>query len=227
MGEYGWLHTKYSFSFADWHNEKRMGFGVLRVLNDDVIEPGSGFGTHSHSNMEIITIVSAGTLTHTDSLGNTGEVKAGEIQVMSAGAGVTHSEYNNSKTEPLRLFQIWLFPKKLDIAPSYRQVSIAIKEQNQIIPLVIPSESKNTLSINQDAFISEALIDTTIPLFYSIQGSNNGVYFFVIEGEVYIAGEVLTERDAIGLTELSEISIMAKRPSKILLFDVPMNVTYL
>jgi redox-sensitive bicupin YhaK (pirin superfamily) len=219
VGEYEWLSTRYSFSFADWFEPTRMGFGALRVINDDIIAPSNGFGTHMHQDMEIITIVMKGAVTHTDSLGNTGRVPEGDVQVMSAGTGVAHSEYNDSPDEPLELFQIWIEPKDYGIAPRYEQKHF---DFNSIGPGSVQLVGKDALHINQDAGISFAVADNHTPLLYEIT-EGNGLYAFVIEGEAVIADTHLYKRDAIGITE--EISVTIASPSKgtMLLIEVPMS----
>lgn len=206
-GEYGWLKTRYSFSFADWYNPERMGFGALRVINDDTIAPNSGFGIHSHRDIEIITIVTAGTLTHKDSMGNVGTVSAGEVQVMSAGINVAHSEYNSSKEETLSLFQIWINPKETGGNPRYGQKSFK-NEKSGITTLVSPMGHKEGLNIKQDAYIYYAVIESIKPLHHKLAQKNNGAYVFVIEGSVNIGEDTLSARDAMGVWETEEVTIV-------------------
>jgi hypothetical protein len=222
-GEHDWLHTRYSFSFADWYEPKRMGFGKLRVLNDDIIEPNSGFGAHSHANMEIITIVTEGEVSHEDSMGNKYTVPAGDVQVMSAGTGVTHSEYNNSPDKRLALFQIWIEPKERNIKPSYAQKSFDLGGvRNTLELLAAPNETAGALPIHQDAYVLSGNFDAGKTFEYELHSSKNGVYVFIIEGVANIAGEDLALRDAVGILEEPRISIECKEPSKILIFEVPM-----
>lgn len=223
-GDHGWLTTRYSFSFADWYDPNRMGFGKLLVINDDRISADNGFGMHQHRDMEIITIVTSGTLTHKDSLGNAGTVTAGEVQVMSAGTGVAHSEYNASTTEPLELFQIWILPKKLGIAPRYAQAMIPADEQKEIILLVGPESTdatKDVLTINQDAYISRGTLSPGEPFSYAAHKEGNGLYVLVISGSIEIADEPLYARDAMGITDTTFVEISAIEPSELLIIEVP------
>ena len=237
-GEHGWLKTRYSFSFADWHEPSRMGFGTLRVINDDTIAPDSGFGMHSHRDMEIITIVTGGTLAHKDSMGNVGTVSAGEVQVMSAGTGVTHSEYNSSKEEKLTLFQIWIEPKERGVKPGYAQKSFKNKEGG-ITTLVAPIGHKEGLPINQDAYIYQAAVNSDKPVRHALAQKNNGAYVFVIEGSIKIGEDTLSARDAMGIWDTGEITISTPKAeerrrqdtepiqgeceAKVLIIEVPMG----
>ncbi|MFA5876806.1 MAG: pirin family protein [Candidatus Paceibacterota bacterium] len=222
-GEYGWLTTRYSFSFADWHEPTRMGFGALRVINDDVISASSGFGMHHHQDMEIITIVTYGTVTHKDSMGNIGIVPAGDVQVMSAGTGVTHSEYNDSKEEALSLFQIWIQPKEFGIEPHYAQSSFNLAEvKNGLTLLVAPIGVGSGLPINQDAYISYAVLDKNIPCTYNLKEKGNGVYLFVVEGKVTLDGEILHSRDAMAVSGTDEMTITSSISAKVLIIEVPL-----
>jgi redox-sensitive bicupin YhaK (pirin superfamily) len=217
-GEYGWLSTRYSFSFADWYEPSRMGFGALRVINDDRIAPANGFGMHSHQDMEIITIVLTGAVTHKDSLGNVGTVAAGDVQVMSAGTGVSHSEYNDSETEPLELFQIWIEPKTFGIAPAYAQKHFGFPKSAGSVQLV----GKDGLAINQDAGISYVVIDKERPAIYDIV-HGNGVYVFMIEGEAMVTGEKLSARDALGIMDASSVVLNTDGHARLLVIEVPMG----
>jgi quercetin 2,3-dioxygenase len=223
QGDYGWLKTSYSFSFASWHDPHKMGFGKLRVLNDDQIAPGQGFGMHSHENMEIITIVLKGELEHKDSMGNVGKIGAGEIQIMSAGTGVDHSEYNPSETETLELFQLWIYPEKKGIAPRYGQKMINKGMKNQWQKIIGPLGSdENILQINQQAWISLLDIEEGKDVSYNLSNTANCVYFMVIEGEVNVDNIELKKRDAIGLSDFNDIvKIISKTESKILAVEIP------
>ena len=221
-GDYGWLSTRYSFSFGDWYEPARMGFGALRVLNDDTIAPASGFPMHGHRDMEIITIVTGGTLTHKDSLGNIGTVKAGEVQVMSAGSGIVHSEYNASPSEPLTLFQVWIQTEKEGSAPRYDQKSVA--PADGITPLVGSMGTGSPLEIRQDAFIARASVDAEHPHEYRLHKKENGVYVFVINGDAEVAGERLHARDALGVSGVDSLDITADAHADILLIEVPLEV---
>ncbi len=222
-GDYGWLTTRYSFSFADWYDAARMGFGKLLVINDDRISPDNGFGMHQHRDMEIITIVMNGMLTHKDSMGNTGMVRAGEVQVMSAGTGVAHSEYNASAVESLELFQIWILPKKLGIAPRYAQAQIPHTEHAGLTLLVGPEDTEDGLGINQDAYLSTSTMSANKSLECAIHQGGNGLYIFVVSGSIEIAGETLYARDAIGVTDIPLVSISARESCELLTIEVPMH----
>ncbi|MBC7472177.1 MAG: pirin family protein [candidate division SR1 bacterium] len=224
QGDYGWLKTNYSFSFASWYNPHKMVFGSLRVLNDDQIAPGQGFGTHSHQNMEIITIVLKGELEHKDSMGNIGRVGAGEIQIMSAGTGVDHSEYNPSDSESLELFQLWIYPEKIGIAPRYGQKMIDREVKNQWQQIIGPLDGEeNVLQINQQGYISILQTDEKKEIEYNLHNSANCAYFMVIEGNVEINGKNLGRRDAIGFSELDGENILLKtdQNTRILALEVP------
>lgn len=224
-GDYGWLTTRYSFSFADWFNPARMGFGKLRVINDDILLPETGFGEHSHRDMEIITIVTKGTVTHKDSMGSIGSVEEGEVQAMSAGTGVRHSEYNNSKTEPLELFQIWIETRARGIKPRYEQHSFKeLINKQELLCIVSPdaAEINGSLTIAQDAFVS--LMDLESKTYeYPLKESKNGIYIFVINGEIGVEGEMLGKRDAIGISEASTVTLEAINQTKLLMIEVPMH----
>lgn len=221
-GEYGWLSTRYSFSFANWYNPARMGFGTLLVINDDRIEADNGFGEHQHDNMEIITIVMEGTLAHKDSMGNAGTVHAGEVQVMSAGTGITHSEYNASATEPLTLFQIWILPNAQGVEPRYAQQEFPVALGTGIMPLVGPLGKTEVLGIHQDAYISKATLEAGAQLTYQLQREGNGIYALVVSGNPSVAGTFLRARDALGITEASAFELSADAPAEILIIEVPM-----
>lgn len=223
-GEYGWLSTRYSFSFANWYNPARMGFGALRVINDDTIAPGSGFGEHSHADMEIITIVLSGTLTHKDSMRNLGTIQAGEVQVMSAGTGVAHAEYNASDTDPLTLFQLWILPNKARVEPRYAQKQFAEQPDNSLLELVGPLShaTDGPLGIHQNAYITRAKLGTDGKLIYSLKDPQHGVYAFVISGSPLINGMQLRERDALGSTGTGTLLLTAEAPADVLLIEVPM-----
>jgi len=212
--ESGWLNTWHSFSFAHYYDPERMGFGALRVINDDTIAPGAGFDEHFHDNMEIVTIPLSGTLEHKDSLGNKGQIKAGEVQHMSAGHGILHAEYNPSKTEPVSLFQIWLLPKERQIKPSYSQKSIEPLAKNQFVDLELP--------LHQDAAFYLGRFDTDTETILPVRSADHGLFVMVIEGKAEIAGETLEKRDAIGVSDIKELKIQAKAGSFILVMEIPM-----
>jgi quercetin 2,3-dioxygenase len=221
---HGWLKATHSFSFANYYDNNRIHFGKLRVLNDDIISPTKGFDIHPHQDMEIITIPLSGSLKHGDNMGHEEIIKAGEVQVMSAGTGVWHSEFNASGTEELNLFQIWIFPDKKGRKPRYEQkLFLSEKRQGNWQLLVSPDGRDESLWIHQDAFISliesgEAIVN------YTLNTPNNGVYFMLVEGEALISGEKLSKRDALGVWEIDGfVEIKFNGLSKLLTIEVPMD----
>ncbi len=221
--DHGWLNAHHSFSFANYYNPEKIRFGTLRVLNDDIVQPGEGFGTHPHDNMEIVTIPLKGELAHKDSTGNKEVIRPNEVQIMSAGSGLTHSEFNNSKTDEVNLLQIWVFPKERNIKPRYDQKVFKPEDrQNKIKTVVSPSDS-DALWINQDSYFSLASLDKGKSVSYDLNTKGNGLYVFLIEGEIEIAGEMLSRRDAIGLEDFDSVVIKANDKSEVLLIEVPMN----
>ena len=222
VAEHGWLHARHSFSFAGYHHPERMGFGKLRVLNDDIIDPAAGFGTHPHDNMEIITILLSGELHHKDSMGNAYVIKEGEVQIMSAGTGIMHSEYNHSDTNKTNLLQIWILPKELDIKPRYAQTRFEKKSlSNQFHNIVSPDKNQTDMWINQDAWLYLTELDKDHAVNLELQKKENGVYIFVIAGEIKIDDENLKQRDAIGITKAGTIAVKAVKPSRVLAIEVP------
>ena len=220
----GWLKANFSFSFASYYNPDKMNFGALRVLNDDIIAAGRGFGSHPHDNMEIITIPLKGGFEHKDSMGNTGVVNAGEVQVMSAGTGVYHSEYNASHTEAANTLQIWLFPKERNIQPRYDQMSFKDRfKLNELTTLISPERSENTLWINQNATFSMGEFEAGQTINYDIKTKGNGAYVFVLDGAAKINNQVLNKKDALGVYDTSSLTIIAQEPSRFLIIDVPMS----
>lgn len=220
----GWLKANFSFSFGPYYNPGRVHFGALRVLNDDIITGGAGFGTHPHDNMEIITIPIYGALEHRDSMGNIGVITAGEVQVMSAGTGIQHSEYNHSKTEDANTLQIWLFPKEMNIEPRYDQKSfIEDLKPNQFATLVSPVKGGEAIWINQDAIFSMGDFEPGQQIKYDIQIPGNGAYIFVIDGQVAVEGTVLNKRDALGVEDISSFTLETLKQSRILIMEVPMR----
>lgn len=223
---YGWLEANYSFSFANYYDPNRLQFGLLRVLNDDIIAPAMGFGRHPHQNMEIVTIPQSGAVKHKDSMGNEGIVAAGDIQVMSAGSGVEHSEVNASANEPLKLFQIWVFPEEQNVAPRYDQKKIAtLLTPNKISPVVKPKNEaqENELWIHQQAYFNLGEFTEDSSTHYILNQQGHGIYLMVIEGQVTVEDEILQNRDAIGIWDTDKISISAKKGTRLLLIEVPMN----
>jgi redox-sensitive bicupin YhaK (pirin superfamily) len=221
-GDYGWLKTKYSFSFANWHEPSRMGFGALRVINDDWIAPDGGFDPHSHKDMEIITIVMKGAVAHEDSGGGKGVVKAGEVQAMSAGTGVTHAEYNASKTEALELFQIWIAPRAPGGTPRYATKDFgALGKLPGSRLLVGPDGTQDALAIGQDAYITHVMLDAAREATYALHSEQNALYMLVINGAVTVVGETLNRRDAIGVSEVKEIVLATPNDAAVLVIEVP------
>lgn len=222
--DHGWLNANHSFSFANYYNPERIRFGLLRVLNDDIVQPGMGFGTHPHDNMEIVTIPLKGELAHKDSTGNKEVIKPNEVQIMSAGSGLTHSEFNNSQTDLVNLLQIWIFPKEKNITPRYEQKLFNPDERkNKFQTVVSPGKNNGALWINQDAYLSLGNLEKGKNVKYNINHKGNGLYVFVIEGEIEIESEKLSRRDAIGLEKIASIDINAIENSEVLLIEVPMN----
>ena len=222
---FGWLDAKYSFSFGNYFNPDKMNFGALRVLNDDTIAPAMGFGKHPHKNMEIITIVQSGALKHEDSMGNKGIIEAGDIQVMSAGSGIEHSEVNASSQNSLTLFQLWIHSQRQDVTPRYEQKKIApLLTDNTFTTIVKPKQEalKDDIWIHQQAFISIGNFSDQTQTSYSMQQSQNGVYIMVIEGSIAVADQTLQHRDAIGLWNTQSVDISITKNSKVLMVEVPM-----
>jgi hypothetical protein len=222
---HGWLKAKHSFSFANYYDESRIHFGLLRVLNDDIVEPAMGFGTHPHDNMEIVTIPLIGALEHKDSMGHIEVLRPGEIQIMSAGSGLRHSEYNHSKTELVNLLQIWVFPGVKDIEPRYDQRVFGDEgKKNKFQTLVSPDkENKDTMWINQNAYFSLAKIENGKEINFKVNSEGNGVYIFIIEGEISIDGQSFEKRDGIGIEKADSISMTAGKDSYVLAIEIPMS----
>jgi len=222
--DYGWLKPNYYFSFAEYRDAAKVHFGLLRVLNDDFIAGGGSFPTHPHDNMEIITIPFTGALKHKDSTGGEGVIKAGDIQIMSAGSGVRHSEANASATEPVTLFQVWIFPKERNIAPRYDQKTFDINERNNKWQTVVsPIAADNALWINQDARFSLAKLAAGNDISYSNGFKNNGVFLVVINGSVNVDGQTLGQRDAIGISDTESFTLTATTDAELLAIEIPMN----
>jgi quercetin 2,3-dioxygenase len=222
--DHGWLKTWHSFSFASYFDKDKLNFGTLRVLNDDIVEPAEGFGTHPHDNMEIVTIPLEGELEHKDSTGHVEVIRPNDIQIMSAGSGLYHSEYNHSDKNLVNLLQIWVFPKERNIRPRYDQMKLNPEDRkNNIHTFVSPVKGKDKLWINQDAYFSQCELDKSKKITYKIQNSGNGVYVFLINGQIKIADETLSKRDAIGIWNTGEIEITAEEDARILFVDIPMK----
>lgn len=221
---HGWLDSHHTFSFANYYNPERMRFGVLRVLNDDVVDGGMGFGTHPHDNMEIISIPISGDLEHKDSMGNTMVIRQNDVQIMSAGTGITHSEYNKNKDKKVNFLQIWVFPKERQIKPAYgQQQFLPATQQNKLIQVVSPAEDKDGLTIHQDAWFSLGRFDAGKSFDYSVKRKGNGAYVFVIEGELKIGDQALSRRDGFGIWETEKFSVEITGDAHVLIMDVPMN----
>jgi quercetin 2,3-dioxygenase len=224
--DHGWLKANHSFSFANYFDPERVHFGVLRVLNDDYIEGGMGFPMHPHDNMEIITIPLEGALEHKDSMGNKAVVQAGEIQVMSAGTGVYHSEYNHYKDKALKLFQIWLIPNKRNVTPRYDQIKLNVADRkNKLQQVLSPNENDEGVWIHQDAWFFMGTFDEGFSTEYTVKKADNGVYIMVVKGKLKINGMDVEDRDAIGISDTSKILIESmSKDAEILLMDIPMNL---
>ena len=221
---HGWLNAWHSFSFASYQDPEKVHFGVLRVLNDDTIAGGMGFGNHPHDNMEIITIPLSGQLEHKDSMGNTGVISKGEVQVMSAGTGIQHSEKNKNHDEALKLLQIWLFPNKKNVTPRYDQQAFDLEAaKNNLLTIVSPMGEKEGLNIHQKAWFSLGKLDKGFTTTYQLKDKKNGVYAFVIDGDLIINGEKLNRRDALGIADATDVEIKAESDAELLLMEIPMQ----
>jgi hypothetical protein len=202
-----------------------MNFGALRVLNDDIVQAGMGFGTHPHKNMEIISIPLEGDLEHKDNMGNVTVIKKGDVQVMTAGTGITHSEYNKSKSNEVKFLQIWIIPKELNVTPRYGQISTNdIEEENKFYQVLSPNKNDQGVWINQDAWFSLGKFTAGKTDTYKIKKNNNGVYLLILDGEIEVNGEVLSKKDGIGIWDTDEVTVKANEDARVLLMDVPMNM---
>jgi len=221
--QHGWLDTYHSFSFANFYDPKKIRFGLLRVLNDDYIDAGQGFGMHPHDNMEIVTIPLSGALQHRDSMGNSSIIKKGDVQIMSAGTGIKHSEFNPSNTEAVTLLQIWVFPKVENIKPRYDQKTFLPETRKNIFQAVVAPDNSEALLINQDAWFSLGNFDLGKSATYKVNKKDNGLYLFVISGTVEVGGQLLNKRDALEITETDSLEIKSNSESEILIIEVPMD----
>jgi len=222
---HGWLDTNHSFSFASYYNPERMNFGVLRVLNDDRVAPGRGFPTHPHDNMEIISIPLEGALEHKDSMGNIAVIKEGDLQVMSAGTGIQHSEYNKNSDAEVKFLQIWLFPNKKNVKPRYDQIKIdKAGLKNNLVQLLSPSPDDEGVWIHQDAWFHMGVLEPGTKLDYTIKRKDNGIYTFVLNGMLDVNGQDLNPRDGYGVWDTEGISLTARSASRVLLMEVPMSM---
>ena len=223
--DHGWLKVNHTFSFANYRNPDRMHFGVLRVLNDDTISGGKGFNPHPHENMEIITIPLEGDIEHKDNMGNSSIIKNGDVQVMSAGTGVVHSEFNAHKHDDLKVLQIWLFANKKNVEPRYQQMPIRdVETKNDFYQILSPHQNDQGVWIHQNAWFNLGSFDHKKKLEYKIHSHKNGVYAFIIEGKAKIEGQSLDKRDGYGIWNMDAISIEVEKNSKILLMEVPMQI---
>ncbi len=221
---HGWLNSYHTFSFANYYNPDRMNFGVLRVLNDDEVKAGMGFGTHPHDNMEIISIPLEGSLEHKDSMGTVAVINKGDVQIMSAGTGVTHSEYNKNKDQPVKFLQIWIFPNKKNVKPRYDQITLQEEDRhNKFQQIISPDPNDAGAWINQNAWFHLGKFDAGKEATYQVKAKENGVYAFILKGNVTINGEKLENRDGYGIWNTDQISVTADSDAEILLMDVPMT----
>lgn len=220
-----WLNAKHSFSFTSWYNPEKVHFGMLRVLNDDTIAGGMGFGMHPHDNMEIITIMRKGALQHQDSMGHKEVIEENEIQVMSAGSGIMHSEVNAKPTQTVELFQIWVFPNKKNVEPRYDKLKLNEKDfTNKFCQIISPNQNNEGSWIYQDAWFNLGKFDNSKNIDYSVKKKNNGVYAFIITGSATVNGHELSERDALGIWNIEKLNITSQSEGmEILLMDVPMH----
>lgn len=221
--DHGWLNTYHTFSFGSYHNPERVHFGALRVLNDDTVSGGMGFGAHPHDNMEIISIPTSGALEHTDNMGTKQVIKQGDVQVMSAGTGIQHAEKNKNHDKEVKFFQIWVYPNKKNVAPRYDQKNFSdVDKHNKLLTVVSPiGTNDGGVKIHQDAWFSQGKLDKNFTTTYKLKKSNNAVYAFVIEGDVTINGEKLNRRDGLGIKEIDMLNITADSNTELLLMEVP------
>lgn len=223
--DHGWLNSFHTFSFANYHNPERIRFGVLRVLNDDTVQAGMGFGTHPHENMEIISIPLEGDLEHKDSMGNISVIRNGDIQVMSAGSGITHSEYNKNKDSLVKFLQIWVFPNKKNVTPRYDQITLNPEDRkNKLQQIVSPNADDEGVWIHQDAWFFLGSFDKDFSTEYYLKKPGYGIYIFVISGDITVESQELNKRDGFGIWDTNSINIKANSPAEFLLMEVPMSL---
>lgn len=222
---HGWLNSYHTFSFANYYNPERVHFGALRVLNDDTVDAGMGFGAHPHDNMEIISIPLEGDLEHKDSMGNVTVIKHGDIQVMSAGTGIQHSEYNKNKDQKVKFLQIWVFPNQKNVTPRYDQISLNIEDRhNKLQQVVSPNPDDEGVWIHQNAWFHLGNLDKGVSVDYALKAPGNGVYAFILKGEVIIEGQPLSTRDGYGIWDTDQLSVKANSDAELLLMEVPMKL---
>jgi len=221
---HGWLDSYHTFSFSGYYDPQRVHFGALRVLNDDTVAGGMGFGTHPHDNMEIISIPTEGELEHKDSMGNIQVIRQGDVQVMSAGTGIRHGEKNKNMDKPVKFFQIWVIPDKKNISPRYDQQNFADADKhNKLLTVVSPlGTTDGGVQLRQDAWFSLGKLDKGFNTYYQVKKNGNGIYAFIIEGDVTINGEKLNRRDGMGITGTDKLDILANTNAEVLLMEVPM-----
>ena len=223
--DHGWLNTHHTFSFAQYYNPERMNFGVLRVLNDDIVAGGQGFGTHPHDNMEIISIPLSGDLEHKDSMGNVQVIRENDVQVMSAGSGITHSEYNRNSDKQVNFLQIWVFPNKRNVKPRYDQLSFPKADRhNQLQQILSPNADDAGVWIHQDAWFYLGSFASTFSSSYSLKKPGNGIYVFVLEGSIQMGDTVLNRRDGMGVWDTPSIQFQSLEKTEILVMEVPMQL---
>ena len=221
---HGWLHSRHTFSFSSYYNPDRMNFGVLRVLNDDVVAPGMGFGTHPHQNMEIISIPLEGDLRHKDSTGHEAIIRQGDVQVMSAGTGIYHSEMNANVDREVKFLQIWVVPNTENVQPRYQQITLdEAKLKNQLHQILSPNPEDEGVWIHQDAWFHLGRLDGRKSLTYDLHKSGNGVYAFVIEGEVSVNCQKLEKRDGFGLWDLESLELSTTQGTEVLIMEIPLQ----
>ncbi|HEX7494177.1 MAG TPA: pirin family protein [Bacteroidales bacterium] len=221
---HGWLHSRHTFSFADYYDLERVHFGMLRVLNDDIVEAGMGFSTHPHDNMEIISIPLEGDLEHKDSMGNVSVIKHGDVQVMSAGSGITHSEYNRNKDKRVKFLQIWVFPNKKNVKPRYDQITLNIADRhNKFQQILSPNPDDAGVWIYQNAWFHLGHFDKGFSADYKVKAAGNGVYTFVLSGDITINNQELNPRDGFGIWETDKLSVRADSDAEFLIMEVPMK----
>jgi hypothetical protein len=222
--DHGWLNAYHSFSFASWYNPERVQFGALRVLNDDTVAAGMGFGTHPHDNMEIITIPLEGDLAHKDSMGNTEVIRNGDVQVMSAGTGVKHSEFNPNENQRTKLLQIWVYPNQQNVEPRYQQVTLNPEDRkNKLQQILSPNAEDEGVWIHQDAWFHLGTFDQGVTATYNLKKEGNGVYAFILSGNITINGQELETRDGFGISDFDSLDIKATSDAEFLLMEIPMQ----